>query len=530
MKEEYLRVVRRIQKMRYFNIRRSGSILCRKCKFVSQTPMLHVQHVSALHPDLVGYCPYCQRELIGAAGGKMSKRSTQHLKFCCFFHKIENKKYRRIFNKINIGTSLEDGVEATDDGRRIATTSILSLCNIGSSSVFLLNVLEYEVHRESIYATPNIQTSPSRWVFIQNFHNDYVMNGDASRYPTWFTLDLHDDTFIRRLVANNRLEFNPSQNIDTYLTRVLSLQWDKFRVFKCVFIFEEFFAKLSLICSLVKNQCIAVTRYIHIYKENNYMIDILIVRPRNDCENAKEILNIFKDMQPINTFDNFIDTCCELSNLNDDPFYFPHVERFNILGLSYDDDVMSMPTQRDINIYNIPERQRNPGKLGYHEFLSPLPKHAAIHFYALTEYGCVHAFNRQLRYNNLINHIADVVYSDSQFVLRYSSFSSDKRTQNYKISLAPGEYFAEEKFYRKHEFNETNLVGSKVFIINPTNIKLVVQTPSSETTVFPNSLFVTDAEYILTPKQIDIYTVAQYNREKILMEANNIPSIDLFCN
>lgn len=613
LKDEYLRIVQKIQKMRYFNVRRTGSILCRKCKMVSQTPTLHVEHVSGRHPELAGYCPYCQRELVSGLGGRITKKSTQHLKFCCFFHKIENSKYRRIFN-IAGGPKLSNGCdEQTDEGGRIYKTSILTLQRSVNDERYLLNVLEYEAHRDSVYSPPQstMPTSLShRWHAIVNFHRDYALNGTRERYPAWLLnidIDLKASSSIRRLVATSTLEFHPRENIDCQLVRVLSLQWTKYRVYKCVFVYTEFIANIDLMMKLVRTQCIAVTRYMHIYKANDsYMIDMIIVRPRDDCVNIREIISILKNMNAIETFDTFIDTCCDLSSLNNDPMRFPCVEKFQLLGLTYDQDVMlpssaiqhsypAVPSStlsssssssltsissssvasssfanvtsstqpqynstvmqmvnrrldnmanggsglqeqlstREVNVYTIPENYLNNGKLGYHEFLSPLSKHAAVHMYALTEYGCVHAFNRLLRYSNFVNQIPNVTQDKRlRFVLRYSSMEADKRIQNYTISLCNGETFANEQYYRSQTFNARNLGdggGDKVFVIDPNNIKLVTSvsasnTPSDELTLFPNMLFVTSAKYILTARQVEIYKVAQYNREKILMEINNVPT------
>lgn len=130
----------KINKTRYFNLKRSGTIICRTCNLKSKTPTEHIKHVNMKHEHLEKFCPFCQRiNICDILTGERLRQSTRHLKLCCYMSKIENSDKRQIFNRI-LNNRPENSSTTTVTTSTILTRQCLEYdCDIK----YCLHVLEY---------------------------------------------------------------------------------------------------------------------------------------------------------------------------------------------------------------------------------------------------------------------------------------------------------------------------------------------------------------------------------------------------
>lgn len=634
-REEYLQVVNKIYKARYFNIRRNGTIICKCCKRQSQTPMVHVDHVRTVHPEFIGFCPYCQGVRIVGANGRISKKSTIHLKFCCFFHKIENGRFRKLINDINnvpdvmnlprandVAASSSSNIPSTGDSfqdrTKILKTSMLTLQRLITYSRFLLNVVQYEfIPMSNAAATTtaaaaavaaatdttktllekpntipkycdsviyehecnyydyddnedededNIATTSRSAIstlpisssdgetnqlciqeqYMKDFHSVYTLTDQ--RYPHWWRINLKElSVNYDIMIARNQLTFAAEQNIDCRLIRIMSLHWQNYIAFRYTINYSIFRKNIVRFKQCINNEIFIIPRYMDMFVDRNIHVKIdeyiqvsfIIIGQRQDrqfCFN--DVLTLAHEVIEIPDIDSFIDTCYELSNNDEEQLVFPTTKHLRILKLNYKNDVLMqnnapvltstcfLPTTTYSTQYR-------------HVFFAPLQREARVYFYSQTRFGCVRAFDRLLQNNNLANNILDIVHkSNTDFCINYCSLKLDKDYPfSFCIDFCPGETFANETYYMRHRYDYVfkYFNDKKIFFINPDNIKLVVDNDlnkdmtsasvtTEEVTFFPDCLLGTNLQYKLTPSQISIYEVVQYQREKLILEMNSIPT------
>lgn len=626
-REEYLQVVNKIYKARYFNIRRNGTIICKCCKRQSQTPMLHVDHVRTAHPEFIGFCPYCQGVRIVGANGRISKKSTIHLKFCCFFHKIENGRYRKLINDVNnvrdvnlprvndVSASSSSNIPTDDvfqDRTKILKTSMLTLQRLITYSRFLLNVVQYEFIPMSNATTTtaaaaaavaditktllektntvpkccdniyeqecnyydyddnedddNIATTSRSTVslsaalplsngetnqlciqeqYIKDFHNVYTLTDQ--HYPHWWRINLKE-LFVNYdiMIARNQLTFAADQNIDCRLIRIMSLHWQNYIAFKYTINYSIFRKNIVRFKQCINNEIFIIPRYMDMFVDKNIHVKIdehiqvafIIIGQRQDRQFFfNDVLTLAQEVIEIPDIDNFIDTCYELSNNDKEQLIFPTTKHLRILKLNYKNDVLmqnNAPVLTSTCFLPITHSTQY-----HHIFFAQLQREARVYFYSQTKFGCVRAFDRLLQNNNLANNILDIVHkSNTDFYINYCSLKLDKDYPfSFCINFCPGETFANETYYMRHRYDYVfkYFNDKKIFFINPDNIKLVVDSDlnkdmtsasaiTEEVTFFPDCLLSTNLQYKLTPSQINIYEVVQYQREKLILEMNSIPT------
>ena len=558
-KEEYLKILEKLKKIRYFNVRRSGTIVCRECKIQSKTPGIHVEHVNIQHKHLRGFCPYCQKERIFATSQRMSKQTKNHLKVCCFFHKIENSKVRKIFNNIKIDTSMQSERE-----QWIVKTSVLTLQRLVNSSQFLLNVLQYELQtntdnqlcqqiqqkspilQQACNLSVSEQTQPRVDIYlkthiavISKFHREYTLND--SRSPSWWNINYSEVHNIETLIANNKLEFAPSENIDCKLMRIMSLHWGNFNAFKYTINYEDFVTNIDSFQNCILQDCFVITRYMNLFKDNKdgkVKIAMILIAKTKDCFYfCNELIGVAAKIYRITNFDIFVDICFDLSNKSNGISTFLPIENLQLYDLNYNNDVL-MPERQTVTISNDINAEI---KTGLNVFFSPVRDDAKLYFYSQTKYGCVRVFDRIFQKNNLANLITDIIHDSGNFYIYYSSLKLDENIPILKIELKENEAFANEIQYRRMDssFHLQSLSEKKLFFIDPENIKIVMEKDSrqgfqftggeeiTETTSFPHCLISSNIRYKLTQEQATMFKVVQYHREKLLLEMNNIPQIDI---
>lgn len=544
--EEYLKTIEKLKKIRYFNVRRSGTIICRECKIQSKTPVLHVEHVNKQHKHLLGFCPYCQKEVMSINSNRMTNRTKNHLKFCCFFHKVENSKFRKIFN-----TSCENEYRY-EYGLEIVKTSILTLQHSVNSSQFLLNVLQYELRDDALtrqlgkqcfdYNHEKLLTRPddNEKLIIKNlyaFHKEYTLSD--SRSPLWWGFTYSDLCSIGLLVAKNKMEFDLSENIDCKLVRIMSLHWEKFNVFKYTIKYEEFNTNIEKFKSCIIQECFIITRYMHLFKDkttNELMISmILIAKTKNCFYFCNELMDVTAKIYKIPNFDIFIDICYDLSNAYE---FVPFLSSklLKIYSLNYNNDVLAEGYDKTSCLFN-DLNQDTKCKIGLNIFFSPLTESAKLYFYSQTKYGAVNIYNRLLQKNSLASLITDVIHDKRQYHISYAGLKLDSNTMMIGINLSDDEKFANEIDYRRmgHAFTFQFLSGKKLLFIDCDNIKMIIKKDPTEqsedkeeVTGFPQCLLATNIQYKLTPEQETTFKVVQYHRDKLLLEINNIPQINSF--
>lgn len=651
LKSDYLDVICKLKKMRYFNIRRSGRVVCRACKNESETPIVHIEHVNKSHAHLMGFCPFCQTEFInggsgdGVSNSRISKKSTIHLKFCCFFHKIDNAKYRRIFNNqsnavsniqvINTFSPLGQRIFNNNDDNNtnsscstsgntlcrikqqlnIAKTSMLTLQRIDNNSRFFLNVLQYDLHFElnddnnieNIYSDNNNNSTQfqlsldynnlynqeqqqqqqqyeqnnnqptqlyqqknhaiiqqinmrndlniylAETINVESFHNDYTLS--TTNYPRWWHINYSELTSsLDSVIANNNMEFNLSENIDCNLIRIMSLYWHRYGAYHYIVKYEDFMANIEKFQMCIRQECFLVTRYIHMFvdsSDGSLTLSMIIITSMKNCLYFwNDLLPIPSRLFEIGNLDMFIDICFDNSNDGDEYFEFPPSDNLHLFLLNYDVDVLRSPSTTNTTTNPIPINFKtnthvNRPKLGFNKFFSPLSKYAKVYFYSQTRYGCVRAFDRLLHNNNLANYITDIIPdSDNLLFIYYSSMKLHKHQKSFYANLRDGQVFANESYYRKitsnydgDDVNYKVMLGKSLFLLNCENIKLVVDIADDDIantntimemdeTLFPNCIFATNIKYRLTYAQTTTYNVVQFHREKLLLEMNNIPTID----
>lgn len=517
----------------------------------SPTPIMHEEHVRDQHIELRGFCPYCQDFLLG-------NRPIEHLKFCCFFHKIENTKYRRIFNISN---------KKNQQCESIIKTSVLTLQYAISDSHYLLNMLQYEnyINTDKYYygsynkdrfidCTPlpiNDQSKYDDEIRILNeFFYSYTLA--ANRFPLWWDFDWSEiKDHISVLVANNQLTFNEGENIDCRLVRIVSLHWYKFDLIKYTISCYEFIRHIEKFKECIDKKYFIITRYIQMFKYNDIdalTINMIIIKKKNEINFYwNEIMSIAKNVSKIENFDNFIDCCFDFSNDYSLVHEFPESETLSILIHNDKNNLLISNYQTTLNMST--KTNVTKSKNVFNKFFSPLSMYAKVYFYSQTYLGCVRAFDRLLNQDNLANYITDVIYDRGIFYINYSSIKIDGTTKGFFINLNEGEVFADETYHKQHEFDykQTTLKGEKIFFFNKENLKLVKTatntnelqkhvlphclTPSKanehqEFLLFPHCLTATNIRYKLTPFQVVIFNVAQYHREKTYFEFYNVPNFE----
>lgn len=505
------------------------------------TPVLHIGHVANQHPNLSGFCPFCQKEHVTRSGRRVSNKFSTHLKFCCFLHKVENSKYRQLFNR----KIIDDKSRVKNMTKLISKTSVLTLQQLINTNHFLLNIIQYEIQTVVESNDPNntnnkqlndnsLQLSPVYEMAIQNiklFHNEYILSEE--KCPPWFKLYLDEMTSpIDILVAKNCLNFHRDENIDCMLIRIMSLHWKKFYSFRYTIRYNDFMNNIEKFRRHISNNYFTITRYMHLYTYGDLTLSMIIITPITDRKIFwSDLIQITSfRIQEINCIDFFIDTCLDLSCDNINHYKFPDNEKFQILNINYNCDVLSPPIAQRETLEMSSSSLIDLKKVGFNYFLSPLSYHARIYFYSQTSFGCIRAFDILLHKNNLTTLITDVVCENGELYLYYSSINVNS-TDTCEIHFNENEEFATEQFYKQNELDLKD--GQyKIFLINSNNIKIIVQksqnVQNDECTIFPNCLFALNLKYKLTPTQTIIYKVVQYHREKLFLEYNNIPVFDNF--
>lgn len=440
----------------------------------------------------------------------------------------------------------------------VPKTSVLTLQRLVNNSQFLLNILQYDMQimdgesaddpicTQFCHIPPlpfflmSKQTFESEIEMVQAFHEKYTLS--EKNRPSWFTLHFDEITSpIDTLVANNCLNFDRSENIDCMLIRIMYLHWKKFYTFRYTIRYSDFHRNIEKFQDCLNNGYFVITRYMHMFSirdNSDAVLTMLIIAP---IEDRKRFWNELIQMTTLRIYeidciDYFIDTCLDLSCNNINYLKFPETEEFNILSIDYKRDVLSpsssssssSSSQRDIiklSSSSLADKYKN----GFNYFFSPLSYNAKVYFYSQTAVGCVRAFDRLFHKNNLVNFITDVVSEDGLQYIYYSSMSSHQMDDGFMIRFPENEEFAKETYYRQNNVDIKDKIH-KVFIINPENIKLVVDADQNspndtEYTIFPHCLFATNIKYRLTVMQATIYKVVQYHRERILLEHSNIPAL-----
>lgn len=546
-KDEYIQLYNSIKSSRYYNIKRTGTIICRACRAKSPTPNLHIQHVHTHHSHLLNFCPYCQKEIASRNGRRVTKKYAIHLKFCCYIHKVENTKFRILFNN----NFHNDKNQESYSGKIIVKTSILTLPHILYSSQFLLNVLQYEKQTKintyinqsdsdssCLSDSSSIMSSPvysSEIQFIQTFHSKYTLS--ESRTPSWFHIsstEINNNSF-NVLVACNKLTFDSTENIDCMLIRVMNMHWNKFRAFLYTIKLNDFTNSIENFKQFIRDESFVITRYMHMFNSNNdeLILSMIVIIPVEKGNRVIDLISVISmQISEIENLDMLIDTCLDLSCNNVNAMKFPNNEILQIMNINYNRDVLSSANSHRETLQLSTSHIYDTFKSGFNKFFSPLSYNAKVYFYSQTTYGCVRAFDRLLHSNNIANHITDVVSENGVLYIYYSSLSS-LVDDICEINFLSDEEFAKEKYYRNNSVNIYDNREMKIFILDPDNIKLVIKknlnnSSDLEETIFPNCLFSTNIKYKLTTFQTTIFKVAQYHREKLLLEQNNIPSLSTF--
>lgn len=544
--------------------------------------MIHLEHVHSTHRNLLGFCPYCQKELVTGSAGRMSKKSTLHLKFCCFFHKVENAKFRRLFNNFGGSENTNDVHEnAAQDTKNntntsstkitrlnIAKTSVLTLQRLLNNSQFLLNVLQYEIQNDVIQtlsstslasqtppsATPGPLTHETQQLnqqqdcyereiqIVQEFHNNYTLT-DNSKFPHWWFINMAEITSATDvLVARNSLTFDDAENIDCKLVRIMSLHWYKYSAFKYTIEYNNFVQNIDKFKCAIRDESFIIARYMCMYKQAGnansiatpLSISMVIIGLQKNCyQFLTELIPMSSRVVEIVSFDTFVDICFDLSNDGSNGLQFPRPQTLQLLDLNYGEDVLA-PRRETIDICTKTTVVRPA--MAFRHFFSPLNRYAKVYLYSQTKMGCVRAFDRLFELDNLANFITDVVYDGGHFYINYSSLSRKNLNDSLTVRLHSGDVFAGESYYRQQSVLAER-GDLKIFLLNGENIKVVVERCTSgdteehndELTLLPDCLLVTNIKYRLTPAQSTMYKVVQYHREKLLLEINRIPQVDLCC-
>lgn len=552
-KEEYLQIVAKIQSTRYFNIRRSGTIICRHCRHKSTTPIAHVEHVTEKHRFLRCYCPYCQRVIVSTEDGRVSKQATLHLKFCCFVYKVENARYRKILNTmspqgisretIQCEAMLEEECENSLAHATILTEQL-------QDGNYYVNVVEYELstttttcNSDSVLPIPQNSESSfmQRVQTLQSFFDVFTLNDD-NRYPAWLQTEEYDCGKLETIVERNRLRFHPSENIDCRLIRLISLQGFRFDIYKYTIKYNVLVQHIARFQNAVQLNQLAITRYIRVHTEapkdsgpgsdydNETFVHMIIIGATMVCRRHIETLSeIAECCTEIRGLDKLVDECYNLSSSSTE-FVFPPPSKHHLIGLVYANDVLAVaPDPYPI----LSSRTPVPDAAGYtNYFYSPLSMYAKIYFYSQSKQGCVRAFERLISNDNLIDYIDEVYEMFGKFYLNYGSFRPEPDAPCFAINLREDECFASEAYLRANHRDTSTTVAenASVFILDPRNMMLV--TPKDDDkdrrVFFPNCLFGTNICHTLNAQQVSIYTVTQFYREKLLLEMNNIPNVTTF--
>lgn len=602
-KNEYLKIVNKLERTRYYNIKRSGTIVCRTCNIHSKIPLLHVLHVKEVHPNLDELCPYCQEKCIVGPEGRVSRESKTHLKFCCFLHKTENIRYRRLLTSVRGKSEEQNNNNKINQINRSVTvkTSMLTLQPFINNNKFLVNVFQFNTKNNSndnnnqypyynktedenknfndehhhhktndnnnntIEHHHHTNETNNKYIeeiaTVKKFHENYVIH-DKTPLPSWLCSEPNNNNNnndIDNFVSRNTLMFDPKENIDCRLIRILSQDWSQYRVFKYTVKYLDFLENVEKFKKCLKDNFFIITRYIHMFKsktdtddddddDDDLRVSLVVIGPRKRFYSFWHcLITIAAHIFEITNLDVLVDVFCYMSNDNATPLQFPKNDSFQILNLKYDQDVLQSDRyEGTINVCT--NLDKSEPKVGFNKFFSPLGRYAKIYFYSQTRYGCIRAFDRLLHRNNLSNYITNVIHDKDGFYINYSTLDmmgglDDKDYNHFEINLCPDEIFATESYYQN--INGGGGGGSvgdlqyyvtdkdyKFFFIDSHHLKIVISRSSdsskeTETTKFPECLKATNIRYKLTTVQENIYKVTQYHREKLLLETNNIPQIFL---
>lgn len=563
LKTEYLKIVNKLHTARYSNIKRSGTIICRCCNNKSKTPTEHVEHVGILHKHLLGICPYCQREPIFCAQKRISKSTRTHLKFCCFFHKIENSKYRRIFNsakKNEVTTKVSD---QKTGHCKVFKMVMFTQQRLITNSRFLLNALVYkpenieqlqqQTQQDVVVAVTAAAEYSVEIDSMKFFHKMYTLQNKA-RSTAWWTMNVEEFKGVDKLVATNIMRFDDRENIDCNMIRILSLQWHKYNVCKLVVSFDAFFGNIEMLKMCIKRECFIITRYMRLAGGGGgqpLLISAIVIKPKKEQQQQQQqhlcSHHAYLNVTEIDNFDAFVDACYENSN-NDCNLTFPSHEHLQILAMGYQQEFMvqrheTISLCTNNNNHDDDDDGGNSSStesaLSLNVFFSPLSKFAKVYFYSQTQYGCVRAFDRLLCTNNLATLIENVVHEDGNFYINYSSLKIDKSVNSFCINLHKDDVFPNENFHRANNFNSFRLDDKdhrlfKTLFLDKDNFKFAVSKleinpdtdeDQEDMAIFPDCLLVTNIKYKLTPEQVILYKVVQFHREKIILEMNSLPQL-----
>lgn len=580
MDPKYSSLLARLEKTRYFNIRRSGTITCRSCAKISNSPIFHEKHVREHHPQLNDLCPFCQTVYLNFNKLRLNMKQSMHLKICCFLHKHENKEYRSLFysNKqtkiqCNSSNSNSGGLHNILYKNTMLTFQDSMLMGAG----YFPTVLQYEMNTlfiipaylpnnfldfNNLLVNENVNFK-KKLEIIKQFYLNYIWNNNQNNsqniyIPSWFKIDLDKiDDYIEKLISNNTLEFHPEEQIDCHSIRVLSLHWRYFYVFKCKINLNIFLKYLNYFEDSIKNEEIYILRYMKI--ESNSAVwnitsnfNFIGIIPKTNMFNDESIILKLKSLEmttidEIINIDMLIDECVDMAYSKIKRQHFPNLRDVQITKSEFEKDDLSMHDninlttnkiiewsyKKDSDHYEFVEMIKNERDYllpedYYKIFLCELNQYAKIYFYSQTRFGCVRAFDRLFQKDSLIDLIKDVIRDNDKYYIYYSSFNSYFHNfKSYIIRLAPGLEFANEEIHTRHAFDYTNKdIANKFFFLNSDNYRVVTELDSVNISIYnsplalPNCLFGSTIKYFLTPFQKTIYNVSSYHAEKI--KTNNI--------
>jgi hypothetical protein len=526
---EYLKLLKKIDNTRYSNLKRSGTIICRRCKLKSKTAF-HIKHVAQQHQNLEGLCPFCQEERIswrdtdggggGVYGGNVDNRNNAvnslkiahtHLKRCCYFHKLENYK-KQVFHK-----NVQDNMNLYKNNR-IVKTSMWFVGMLNNEYCLLPTTRLYNLQMNK-----NIANTPANAVMVADnvtttiTHNngdghdnaDFILKQmmvipiadqpcfssiqsiyrfhalqtlyNNDKYPIWLSVDRERSlSYLGRIVANNKFKFHATENIDCSLIRILSLDWSAFKVTQFTVDTRVFLQKISAIRKLIEDEKLVITGYMKVTKTN---ISFIVIEPQQQDE--KNPMTQYHTVleRTIENLDMFIDTCYSLSNNGQDDMKF-HENKCLLFDLiEHEKDILISREHRQIsfNPSNKSPSESDVDGISKAIYLCPLGVHAKVYFYSQTERGCVAAFDRLLEDNNLATLYEHVLPTNrmDRFIIHYANISNDE-SKSFHVNMCDEQVFAGESYYMNNynsivtDDEEDGRLEKSFFILNGEHVKVVL--------------------------------------------------------
>lgn len=515
--------------MRYYNICRTGTIVCKNCNVKSQTPKLHLEHVNSSHPNIKKLCPFCQHVILIKDNGQPVSEKANHLKICCIIHKIENSNDRSLLNRFQ---RLQDLLKFTNEQMFIEKTPILELQTFQNIPHFISTMLEYE--RDEIVfeyenrcvcndkeRIPDVLKAPMKTI-VQFFTENTVT---TTNYPQWWCLDIDTlENEYDRVLYTNTLDLS-SIGIDCRMIRILSLDWSLFKVIKINVPYNE--KNLECLQNAVKKELLIISRYIHTYVKTNstdIMISFLIILPNSKIAEIEELLKeITISSTKLQNFDDFVDTIFSMSSACS--YKFCYDESCKHIDVEYEPDVFKSSTLSNFRT----QLSSNLQSFYYNVYLTRLHHDVKFYIYSQTKYGCLRVYDRLLGQKYLFKYLHDAIESSTGIYLNYSSINLFRSNQ--RIFMKNGLNFAPENYQRDFIYkNIDSLRHLKIFFLCPNYFKMVIDAPTTrenETIYLPSIFKTMNIQYKLTAAQESMFYAIKYHRNQIISEINIIPNIDV---